>query len=283
MEFEFYKLRVCGNDLILVNYLDREPPEPSVLSPLSKRLCDRVRGVGGSGVIFLVSQSDGRFNLRHYLSSGEESSVYPDALVCACRYLFDSGHTGTDIIQFIEAGTPKDVRVVDSNHFTVRLGEPLRFDGSVIREENAGELTTNLTVACKTLVITPVVQVRPSAVIFLGDERTGSLRNLSQLLSRTISSSTPAVQPVFVRVYDRDDMRVYLYFNRRVKDYLSCAGAAAVASVMNGFCDRQVLARAGRNDLYIQWNVKTNEVSVTASAAYSFSGYFYYEHREGRR
>lgn len=276
MEFEFYKLRVCGNDQILVNFLETTPPDPAVLAPLSRRLCDRVRGAGGSGVIYLLSRVEGRFHIKHYLPTGEESSIFPDTLVCACRYLFDSGYSRPDLVPFIESGHERDVRVVDSNHFTVNMGEPALFDGTPVREGGNREYTRNLEVGGRTVVATPLVLVRPAAAIFLGDERTGSLRNLSQMLSKSLEDAQ-RVQPVFIRVYDRDDLRIHLYFNRREKDYLSGAGSAAVAAVMNGLCDRQIMARAGRNDLYIRWNEKTNEVSVTAAAFYSFSGYFYYE------
>lgn len=282
MEFEFFKLRVCGNDLILVSFLDSAPPEPSVLSPLSRKICHRVRGVGGSGAVYLTAADEGRVHLRHYLPGGEESNVYPDALVCACRYLFDSGHTDPDTVRFLESGRDRDVRVVDSNHFTVRMGEPVYFDGSPVVEKTGGEQTRNITVGGKTVVTTPLNMIRPSAVVFIGEEPAGSLQSLSAGLSEEFSASA-GVQPVFARVYGRDDIRIHLHFHRRVKDYISAAGAAAVAAVINGFCDRQVLVRSGRNDLYVRWDGKTNEVSVTASSAYTFSGYFYYENPKALR
>lgn len=278
MELEFFKLRVCGNDLILVSFLAAGSPEPAVLAPLARRLCDRIRGVGGSGVVFIMSRNDSRFQVRHYLPDGKETDLFPDALICASRYLFDSGHIDPETARFIESGVTRDVKVVDSNHFTVKLGSPFHFDGSVVREDNAREHTRNVTVDGRTLVTTPVMLLRPVSVVVLSEEGLGNLKALSRRITGSAPASVP-VQPVFTRVYDRDDIRIFIHFDRREKDYITCAGAAAVASIVHGFCDGQILVRTGRNDLYAQWNEKKDEVAVTASADYSFSGFFYYESR----
>ncbi|MBN2049636.1 MAG: hypothetical protein JW760_04270 [Spirochaetales bacterium] len=274
MEFEFFKLRVCGSDLILVSFLRLPTPEPSLLPALSRRLCNRLRGVGGSGVVYILQRQDNRFLVRYFLPTGKESGVSPDALVCAAQYLFDSGNSEPTVIRLTESGIRRDIKVLDSTHFTVRLDNPALPDGTVLREQQDADHAEYISAQGKTLVTYPIFILRPLSVFFLDEESSGDWKQLSKTVWE---HSGCALQPVGTRVYTPEDLRIRVIFPGSEKDYITCAGAAAVVSILNGFCDRQVFVRVGRCDLHVSWDEPSNDLFVTAAAAYSFSGFFYYD------
>ena len=55
------------------------------------------------------------------------------------------------------------------------------------------------------------------------------------------------------------------------------AAAAVVASVVNGFTDRDVFVHLAGGDVFVQWDEKNNRLSLTGPTAYVFRGTFYFE------
>ena len=55
MELNFYKLQIGGNDLLLVNEINRATISTEILPKIAKSICKRSKGVGANGIIFLYS------------------------------------------------------------------------------------------------------------------------------------------------------------------------------------------------------------------------------------
>ena len=58
------------------------------------------------------------------------------------------------------------------------------------------------------------------------------------------------------------------------------AGAAVVASVLNGFTDRDVQVHLSGGNLLIQWSEEDNRLYCSGPADYVFTGTYYYEEGE---
>jgi len=278
MELDFYKVHACRNDLILLNYLYKDQfPDRRLLPLLARRMCDRHSGVGANGLLVLERGSEHPVRLTHLLPTGEVTDRQNDALLCLARIAFDSGVSGGKRVVVESRVGVRTVDFIDSAHFRVSIGRPSAVDGSVeLREEPNREYTTPVKIDGKRYSVTPLHLQYPSAVLFSTDWSRAKLMHLSRSL-RQPAVYSHGVHPVFCQVYSKDEMAIRTWFRREPVDYSSAAGIAVVAAVLNGLADREVLVHCNNDELFVQWQEATNEVYVTGSVDYLFTGTYYFE------
>jgi diaminopimelate epimerase len=83
----------------------------------------------------------------------------------------------------------------------------------------------------------------------------------------------------FIEVIDRKTLNMRVW-ERGAGETLACgtgACAAAVAAVLNGFTDRNILIRLLGGCLEIEWRESNNRVYMTGAAVTVFEGEVYYE------
>ena len=278
MELEFYKIHTCQNDVVLLNYLyNREPPAPEFYPLVSRHMCERHLGVGANGMVVLLRGEEHPVRMRFFLPSGEESERVNDALICLARFAFDSGVAGGERIAVECKEGVRTVDFIDSSHFRVALGRPRKLDGSAeLREEPDREYTLAIEIDGKKEAVTPLFLQYHGAVLFYTELSEGRLKHLSRELRSSENFSHP-VHPIFVQVFSKDELLMRTWFRKETVDYSSAAGIATVGAVLNGFAERDVIVHCNGQELFAQWTQGTNELFVTGSADYLFSGTFYYD------
>jgi diaminopimelate epimerase len=96
----FVKAHGCGNDFIIFRGAEGAPPRtPDFI----RRLCDRNRGVGADGALWLsIAEGGGKVRMEFFNSDGSRASMCGNALRCAALYssgrLFRDGRKNIDII-----------------------------------------------------------------------------------------------------------------------------------------------------------------------------------------
>ncbi|HUZ17899.1 MAG TPA: hypothetical protein VMV68_05895 [Spirochaetia bacterium] len=275
MEIDFYKIQTCRNDFVLISYLYKgEPPSAELLPRIAHTLCDRREGVGANGVIFLVPGIEHPVRISVLLEDGTEAPLHNDALMCVGRFAFDSGVSGGDRIAVESTDGVRTVDFIDSSHFRVRLGVPKTHPGgSDLREQPDAEYQRTVEVDGKRISITPLNLSLPGAVVF-SEESSSRLRQLGKGIRGL------GLHPIFCSVYSKDELSVRTWFEREPADYSSACAVATVGAVVNGFAERDVVVHCNKHDLYIQWVESPNEVLVTGTADYVFSGTFYFDEEE---
>lgn len=88
-EIPFSKYSGCGNDFILINNRDGS-------LCLSKKtianICDRNRGIGADGIIFLEKGTDGSdFGMRIFNRDGSEAEMCGNGLRCLGQFIYELG------------------------------------------------------------------------------------------------------------------------------------------------------------------------------------------------
>lgn len=83
----FSKYSGCGNDFILID--NRSGEHTAVLQAIPK-LCDRHRGIGGDGVIFLETGKD--FRMKIFNRDGSCAAMCGNGLRCLAQFILDLGH-----------------------------------------------------------------------------------------------------------------------------------------------------------------------------------------------
>jgi len=79
----FVKANACGNDFLIVD----GPYAPADPAELSRRLCDRHRGVGADGVEWLFPASDADVQARLINADGSEAEISGNGTRCVAAHL----------------------------------------------------------------------------------------------------------------------------------------------------------------------------------------------------
>ena len=129
---KFWKYQGLGNDFILID--NRHQSTPIFTSEQSIRLCDRYRGIGGDGVIFVMLDDEHGcdYTMRIFNSDGSEPQMCGNGIRCMAKFLSDleteEGRTIPTQIEYkiwTGAGVIKPCIDVNTALIKVDMGEPI--------------------------------------------------------------------------------------------------------------------------------------------------------------
>ena len=277
MTLHFAKMQTLGNDYIYLDNLDGES-KISCPESLALKLCDRNYGIGGDGIVFIERSNHYDAKIRIFNRDGSEGKVAGNPLRCVAKYLYDKGivddtdmtidtWSGPRTAHAILAGGEVGSVTVDMGDYTLTpaelpttLSEDQMINGSITVGNNE----------CK---MTCVGIGNPHAVVFVGNVDAvdvpgdgARIENLPLFPERT--------NVEFVRVVNRTTVKMRVW-ERGNGETLACgsgACAAAVAAVINGYCDtdKDITVKLRGGDLLVR--VSGNHVSLTGDAKMVFEG-----------
>jgi diaminopimelate epimerase len=116
----FVKAEACGNDFLIVEsgYLGSNPAE------LSRRLCDRHRGVGADGVEWVSIDAQGRVVARLFNADGSEAEISGNGTRCVAAWAVEA-RGGSEVQVLTGAGEKECMLLRRSEHefeFMVEMG-----------------------------------------------------------------------------------------------------------------------------------------------------------------
>jgi diaminopimelate epimerase len=173
------------------------------------------------------------------------------------------------------------VEILDAHNITVPSGPPSYWDASGSLRERPGEtFTRTLRIGEREHNYTPVAVRGVQAVFFpsaapLEPDRFGPAVEEAGLFAA-------GTQLVFARTISREEASVRTWQVGR-GELLASEGAAcasAVAAVLNGFADRQMLVHLEGGNLFMEWSEADNLVYASGPADYVFLGTYYYDEGE---
>lgn len=264
-----------GNDYIYFDCMKEELAEPE---KLSARLSDRRFGIGGDGIILLCRSDAADFKMRMFNADGSEGKMCGNGIRCVGKLARDLGYvkgetctaetlSGIKKLKFLLGADGK------VNAATVDMGAPV-LAAEKIPSVFKGESVINrpLEVGGETYNVTLVSMGNPHCVVFcdpkrIDIERTGRLFENHPAFPDRINTE-------FVKVAGSNEiiMRVW---ERGSGETFACgtgACAAAVAAVLNGFCDknREITVHLLGGDLEVVYTDET--VLMTGQAKLVFTG-----------
>ncbi len=282
MNLRFYKLQSAGNDYILIDHcltaVEKKPDYPE----LARAILKRRSGVGGSGLILLEPIKDGPALVRAYGPDGVESAVSNDALICAARYLFDSGKVVAEGFSLATASGTRKIEVLTAKDFRIGLGKPTDpLSGRELSETQGPDNRAVLEAQGRRLSVSTVELKECYAILFSSDSRRSDLESLQRGLV-SLSRKGKNYRALAVRPLSRDTL-VLMAERKQVLDGIEATGAALTAAVIAGVCDREATFIQGSGIRYADWDESSGEVSVTASAQYVFEGQWYQAESEATK
>ena len=273
---KFTKMHGAGNDYIYVDCFAE--PRPSYPEILAKKISDRRFGVGGDGLILIEPTDVADARMRMFNADGSEAEMCGNGVRCVAKYVYDHGICKSDSLK-IETGNGVlsiDVESDDGSarQLTVDMGVP---------ELEPGDIPTTL--APQPLIdhkvqfgdfecqATCVSMGNPHCVIFV-DEATDEL----VLGKGPVIESDPRfpnrTNVEFVEKISNNELRQRTW-ERGSGETWACgtgASAVAVAAILTGRCEREILIHLLGGDLRLRWDETTEHVFMSGGAVEVFSG-----------
>ena len=232
MKLKFTKMHGCGNDYIYFNCFEQQVADPEALSI---RLSDRHFGIGGDGIVLICPSDVADAKMRMFNADGSEGKMCGNATRCIGKYMYEHGLiskpemtletlSGIKILKMTEQdGKIASVRV-DMGKAILKPSEiPTRYEGDTA-------VSVPLTVDGTEYAVTCVSMGNPHCIVFVDqDVSTLDLPKIGPSFENH-DMFPERINTEFIRVWERGS-----------GETLACgtgACAAAVASVLNGYCPK---------------------------------------------
>lgn len=272
---KFTKMQGIGNDYVYVNCFEEKVEDPSALAI---QVSDRHFGIGSDGLILICPSEVADCEMAMYNADGSRGEMCGNGVRCVGKYMYDYGLTdkteitvetlaGIKTLQlFVENGKVAKVRV--------DMGSPILTPAEIpVVAEGDKAVDEPILVDGNEYHMTCVSMGNPHCVVFMDDvenfeiEKTGPLFENYKDFPKRINTE-------FVKVIDEHTLQMRVW-ERGSGETLACgtgACATAVAAVLNGHCNGEILIHLLGGDLKIEWDKETNHVFMTGPAAISFEG-----------
>ena len=282
MQINFTKMQGCGNDYVYINGFTEIIPQQQK-PDFVRKMSDRHFGIGGDGVIFVNPSQTADFEMEMYNADGSRGEMCGNGIRCVAKYVYDYGLTDKTHISVETLGGIKylDLTVKDGKVALVRvdMGEP-ELDPEKIpiimkgySDETDRVLNAQIKVDGKEYHMTGVSMGNPHDVVYIDDVQGLGIEKIGPKFENH-ERFPQRINTEFARVIDRKtvEMRVW---ERGSGETLACgtgACAVAVASILNGYTEREVEIRLLGGNLQIEWNEEDNHVYMTGPATVVFDG-----------
>ena len=272
---KFTKMHGAGNDYIYIDCFTENVENPE---ELSKMLSDRHFGVGADGIVLIKPSVVADCFMDIYNADGSRAKMCGNAIRCVAKYIYDNKKK-KQVIKIDTLSGIKLVEVYIENGFVVggkvNMGKPI-FNGRQIPTRYGDSIVKNkiINIENNDYEITCVSMGNPHCVVFHNDiynlalEKIGPLFENHEMFPERINTE-------FVEIIDEKTLKMRVW-ERGSGETLACgtgACAVAVASVVNGFCekDNDIKIHTKGGDLIVKWH-KNDNVYLSGNAVKVFDG-----------
>ncbi|MEZ6047479.1 MAG: diaminopimelate epimerase [Planctomycetaceae bacterium] len=272
---KFTKMHGAGNDYVYVNCF--EESLPADIPQLAIDVSDRHKGIGSDGLILICPSEVGHARMRMFNSDGSESEMCGNGVRCVAKYVYDHGIATEEVLK-IETGNgvlTLQCNVVGGKVETVRvnMGKPI-LKSADIPTKLVGDppVKAPLQVGGKTLEVTCVSMGNPHCITFVEELNDEWVHGIGPQVERH-EVFPNRVNAEFIQIVSPTEM-IMRVWERGSGETQACgtgACASAVAGVLAGLTERNVLCHLPGGDLFLEWS-DTDEVFMTGPAVEVYQG-----------
>lgn len=274
----FTKMQGIGNDYVYIDCTKEEVLREDEIAAFSIKVSDRHFGIGSDGVILIKPSQVADFFMDMYNADGSRGKMCGNGIRCVARYVYDKGLTEkTDMTIETLSGIKKiSVTVEDGKavRATVNMGKPILETVRVpVLWNETNMINEPIAVGGRLFNITAVSMGNPHAVVYVKDIETLPLEQMGPMFEKH-KLFPESVNTEFVQIIDRSHLRMRVW-ERGSGETMACgtgACATVVASVLNGFADRNSTVILNGGELSITWKDDTDEVIMEGPAEIVFEG-----------
>ena len=274
----FSKMHGIGNDYIYINCFQETVTDPEKLSIFMSN----VRfGVGSDGLVLILPSEVADFRMRIFNADGSEAMMCGNATRCVGKYVYEHGMTDkTEVsletnsgIKYLTLYVNEATNKVDA--VKVDMGKAILKPAEIpVADDRDRFIAKPVVVDGVSYDMTCVSMGNPHAVVFLPEIDSLDLEKMGPSFEHHPLFPN-RVNTAFIRVIDDHTLQMRVW-ERGSGETFACgtgACAAAVASVLNGYCKREqeILIHLRGGDLRIIYH---NDESVTmiGPATFIFEG-----------
>lgn len=274
---KFSKMHGIGNDYIYVNCFQEHVDNPE---KLSVQLSDRRKGIGADGLILILPSDCADCRMRIFNADGSEAMMCGNGIRCVAKYVYDHAIVRKPEISVETNSGVKTIQLQIQNGIasgaTVNMGKailnpkdiPMLADGETF-------IGQSIIVNHQSYAVTAVSMGNPHCVTFMQEDvallkldKIGSFFENHPLFPSRVNTE-------FINVLNSKTLKMRVW-ERGSGETMACgtgACAAAVASVLNGYCayDEPITVKLSGGDLQIIYQ-KNGTVFMSGSATHVFDG-----------
>ena len=271
----FTKMHGAGNDYI---YIDCFTENVENTEDLSKILSEKHFSIGADGIVLIKPSPVADCFMDIYNADGSRAKMCGNAIRCVAKYIYDN-KIKKQVIKIDTLSGIKLVEIYTENGIAtggmVNMGKPV-FNGHQIPTRYGDSIVKNklLNIDNKDYKITCVSMGNPHCIVFREDihkldlEKIGPLFENHEMFPERINTE-------FVEVTHKNNLKMRVW-ERGSGETLACgtgACAVAVASIVNGFCERNkdIKIHAKGGVLTVKWH-KNDNVYLSGNAVKVFDG-----------
>ncbi len=256
----FTKMHGLGNDFVVINNLSNTL---HLTTNVIRQLADRHLGIGFDQLLQIEpTSSRADFFCRIFNADGSEAELCVNGLRCVARYLHEEKlHTAATLNIETIAGIFL-MTIKDYDHIQVTINAP--------RIEEKKFPLTHLPINDHICILS---LGNPHAILKVASIEGVAIDTLGPLISAQ-SVFPHGANVGFMEVVSRDHIRLRT-FERGAGQTHACgsnAAAAAVASIVNNWCDHQLRVEYGYGSLLVNWEGEGQPIHLVGPAASVFSG-----------
>ena len=272
---KFTKMHGISNDYIYINGATEKIYNPS---DVAIKLSDRHTGIGSDGIVMILPSKTCDFRMRMFNSDGSEAEMCGNASRCVGKYVYDKGLTKKTKVSLETLAGKKilNLHVVDGkvDTVTVDMGEPILRGVDIPTIFDLPTVVSQpIVVSGKKILTTCVSMGNPHSVVYVDDVDSLDLEKIGP--SYECHPAFPhKTNTEFVEIISRNEVKMRVW-ERGAGETMACgtgACAVSVASVLNGFTDRDVRVKLRGGDLQIKWDDDDNHVYMTGPATTVYEG-----------
>lgn len=277
MMIPFTKMHGCGNDYIYINCFENVIEDPEALS---RKISDRHFGIGGDGIVLICPSEVADAKMRMFNIDGSEGKMCGNAIRCVAKYIYDNDIVPKEILKIETLSGVKIIELHIENGVmqsaTVDMGKAILDPSEIpidLQVNQSEGFVFPLTIDNDTYAITPVSMGNPHGVIFTNDVHSLDLVTIGPKFEHH-PMFPEGVNTEFIEVENRNSLKMRVW-ERGSGETLACgtgACAAVVASVLNGYCDKNtdVIVKLIGGELIVRYTEDT--VYMTGPATTVFTG-----------
>ena len=271
----FTKMQGIGNDYIYINCFEEKVSNPA---DLSVRLSDRHFGVGSDGVILIEPSKVADCKMDMYNADGSRGMMCGNGIRCVGKYVYERGVAKKDVLTVETLSGVKTLRLETDGgkvgEIEVNMGRPVLKPVEIPADFPGNQAVgVPLNINGKEYRVTCVSMGNPHCVVFVDDtekfpvEKIGPQFEHHPVFPRQVNTE-------FVQVLGKKEIRMRVW-ERGSGETLACgtgACASAVACVLNGKTERNIVIHLLGGDLKIRWDEISENVFMKGPAEFSFDG-----------
>lgn len=281
---KFTKMEGIGNDYVYIDNINQNVDNPN---ELSKKISDRHFGIGSDGLILISKSDQADFKMNVYNPDGSEAEMCGNGIRCASKFVYDKGLTDKTEITIETLAGIKTLELTLENGkvslVKVDMGKPILEVDKIpvinyevhksLEEISFVKADFDLCIGDKTTKLTCVSMGNPHAVCFVDNVNDIDIEKIGPMIENAENfPNRTNVEFIDIINSKQINMRVW---ERGVGETLACgtgACASVVASVLNGYTEREVIVNLLGGKLEISYDKNNNHVYLKGPARTVYEG-----------